>query len=62
MEFDPIAAHTESTIVRYFKEGLKSSIKAEIDQDNTQLVNYKELVVKAIRAKAKVGLQSNTYI
>ena len=31
MEFDPAAAPTESTMVRYFEEGLKPSIKAEMD-------------------------------
>ena len=46
----------ESTIVRYFEEGLKLSIKAEINQDATQLNNYKELIAKAVRAKAKTDL------
>ena len=31
IEFDPIAAPTEFTMVRYFEEGLKPSIKAKID-------------------------------
>ena len=31
IEFDPLAAPTESTMVRYFEEGLKPSIKAEMD-------------------------------
>ena len=52
----------EFTIVKYFEEGLKPSIKAKIDQDAAQLVNYKELIVKMIRAKVKVGLQSSSYI
>ena len=56
MEFDPAATPTESTMVRYFEEGLKPSIKAKMDQDATYLDNYEELVVKAVRAKAKAGL------
>ena len=56
MEFNPVTIPTKSTMVRYFEESLKSSIKAEIDQDNTQLVDYKELVVKTVRAKTKAGL------
>lgn len=56
MEFDLAALSMEFTMVKYFEEGLKLSIKAEIDQDNTRLVNYKELVAKAVRAKAKAGL------
>ena len=62
MEFDPAATPTKSTMVRYFEEDLKPSIKAEIDQDNPQLVDYKELVAKAIMAKAKSGLQPSFYI
>ena len=62
MEFDPAAAATESTMVRYFEEGLKPSIKAEIDQDATHLDDYEELVSKAVRAKAKAGLQPSSYV
>ena len=56
IEFDPLAAPTESTMVRYFEEGLKPSIKAEIDQDASHLDNYEELVVKIVKAKANMGL------
>ena len=56
MKFDLASAPTESTIVRYFEEGLKPFIKAKINQENSQQVNYEELVVKAVRAGAKTGL------
>ena len=62
MEFDPAAAPTESTIVRYFEEGLKPSIKAEINQDATHLDNYEELVSKAVRVEAKAGLRPSSYV
>ena len=62
MEFDPAAASTESTMVRYFEEGLKPSIKAEMDQDATHLDDYEELVAKAVRAEAKAGLRSSSYV
>ena len=51
-----------STMVRYFEEGLKPSIKAEMDQDATHLDDYEELVAKAVRAEAKAGLQPSSYI
>ena len=35
LEFDPVAAPTEVTMVRYFEEGLKLSIKAEMGQDDS---------------------------
>ena len=62
MEFDPAAAPTESTMVRYFEEGLKPSIKAEMNQDATYLDDYEELVAKAIRAEAKAGLRPSSYV
>ena len=49
-------------MVRYFEEGLKPSIKAKIDQDSSHLDNYKELVVKAVRAEAKAGLWPSSYV
>ena len=55
MEFDPATAPIESTIVRYFKKGLKPSIKAKMDKDATHLDDYEELVAKAVRAEAKAG-------
>ena len=52
----------ESKIVRYFEKGLKLSIKAKINQKATYLDNYKELVAKAVKVKAKVCLQPCFYI
>ena len=62
IEFDPVATLTESTMIRYFEEGLKQFIKTMIDQDATHLDKYKELVVKMVRAEAKAGLQPNSYV
>ena len=62
LEYDPVVAPTEVTMVRYFEESLKPSIKAEMEQDDFQLVDYKELVAKAVRAKAKAGLRPSSYI
>ena len=62
LEYDPIAIPTEVTMVRYFEEGLKPSIKAEMDQDDSQLVDYEELVAKAVKAEAKAGLLPSFYV
>ena len=62
MEFDPAAAPTESTMVRYFEDGLKPFMKAEMDQDATHLDDYEELVAKAVRAEAKADLQTSSYV
>ena len=49
-------------MVRYFEEGLKPSIKAEMDQDESQLIDYEELVAKAVRTEAKAGLRPSSYV
>ena len=49
-------------MVRYFKKGLKPSIKAEIDLNATHLDDYVELIAKAIRAEAKAGLRRKFYV
>ena len=62
LEYDPVASPTEVTMVRYFEEGLKQSIKVEMDQDNSQLIDYEELVAKMVRAEAKAGLRPSSYV
>ena len=52
----------EVTMVRYFEEGLKPSIKAKMDQDYSQLIDYEELVAKAVRAETKAGLHPSFYM
>ena len=56
IKFDLIATLTKSSMVRYFEKSLKPSIKVEIDQDAFYLDDYKELVAKTVRFKAKMGL------
>ena len=52
----------ESSIVKYFEEGLKPFIKAEMNQNASYLDNYEELVAKAVRVKVKAGLRPSFYI
>ena len=62
MEFDPVAASIEITMVRYFEKCLKPSIKAKMDQNATHLDNYEELIAKVVRVKAKAGLWPSSYM
>lgn len=62
IKFDLAVISTEFTIVKYFQKGLKSSIKAKMNQDATHLNNYEELVAKTVKAKAKASLQLSSYI
>lgn len=61
IKFNLTAIPTESTMIRYFKKDLKLSIKAKIDQGATQLNDFKELIAKTIKAKAKADLWPSFY-
>ena len=62
IEFDPATVPMESIIIKYFEKGPKPSIKVKIDQNANHLDDYEELVAKAIKAKAKVGLRPSSYV
>ena len=49
-------------MIRYFEKGLKQSIKAEMNQDDSQLIDYEELIAKVMRAEAKAGLRPSSYM
>lgn len=60
-EFDSVGAPREITMIRYFREGLKPSIKAKMDQRGRELDSFEELVEKAVEAEAKAALQPASY-
>ena len=62
MEFDLATTSTKSTIVKYFEMGLKPSIKAKMDQDIIQLIDYKELVANVVKTEAKTSLRPSFYL
>ena len=62
IEFNPQAALTEFNMVRYFEEGLKTSIKVEMDQDVDYLDTYEELVANALKAEVKAGIWPCFYV
>ena len=43
-------------MIRYFREGLRPSVRVEIEQRSRKLDSFKELVEKAVDAKAKAAL------
>ena len=49
-------------MICYFREGLKLSIKIEIEQQDQESVNFEEIMQKTINAEAKVGLRSSTMV
>lgn len=57
LEFDADAASNESYLIRFFRDGLKPSIKVWMDQRGRELDSWDELVEKAIDVEAKASLQ-----
>ena len=56
-EFDADRAPKKSDLIRFFREGLKPWIKAQIEQRGRKLDSWKQLIEKTIEAEAKAGLQ-----
>ena len=56
-EFDEEGAPEESDLIWFFREGLRPSIKAQMEQRGREHDSWEELVEKAIDAEAKASLQ-----
>ena len=61
-EFDSVGAPDELTMIRYFREGLKPSIKVEMEQQDRASTSFKEMVQRAVNAEVKAGLRSSTIV
>ena len=57
LEYDPVGAPTKPTMLRYFREGLKSSIIAELKHRDLELESFDQMVKKAVDAEAKSALR-----
>ena len=62
IEFDADGAPEESTLIRYFRDGLKPSIKAQMEQRGREKDSWEELVEKTIDAEAKASLQPSSFV
>ena len=58
IEFDADGAPEESAVVRFFREGLKPSVKAQMEQRGREKDSWEKLIEKAIDAEAKASLQA----
>ena len=56
-EFDSISAPNDDSLIRYFREGLRPSIRAQLDAQGRELDSWDEVVEKAVDAEAKTSLQ-----
>ena len=62
IEFDPECAPEEGTMIRYFREGLRPSVRVEMEQRGRELDSFEELVEKTVDAKAKAALRPRSYV
>ena len=56
LEYNPVGVLTKLTILRYFREGLKLSILAELEHQDLELESFDQMVKKTVDAKAKSAL------
>ena len=61
IEFDSEWAPEEGTMIWYFREGLRPSIRVEMEQRGRELDSFEELVEKAVDAEAKAALRPRSY-
>lgn len=62
LEFVADGASEKSDLIKFFRKGLKPSIKAQMKQRGWESDDWETLIKKAIEAKAKAGLQPASYI
>ena len=60
-EFDSECVPEEGTMIWYFQKGLRPLVRVEMEQRGRKLDSFKELVEKAIDAKAKAALRTRFY-
>ncbi len=60
--FDPTDAPNKITLIHYFREGLRPSIRAQLDHQGRDLDGWEEVVEKAGDAEAKANLQPPFYV
>ena len=49
-------------MICYFQEGLKLSIKVEMEQQDRESMDFEEMVQRAVNAEAKAGLRSSAMV
>ena len=62
LEYDPVEAQIKLTMLRYFQEGLKPLILAELEHWDLELKSFNQRVKKAVDAEAKSALWPHSSI
>ena len=58
LAYNPVGAPAKPTMLKYFQEGLRPSILAELQNEDHELENFLQIVKKAVATKAKANLRS----
>ncbi len=61
-EFNPTGASNKTTLIHYFREELRPSIRAKLDHQKQDLDAWEKVVEKAGDVKAKANLQPLFYV
>ncbi len=61
-EFDPTGAPNKITLIRYFREGFRPSIRAQLYHRGRDPDGWEEVVEKTGEVEAKANLQSPFYV
>ena len=61
VEFDADGALVKSNLIRFFREGLKPLIRAQIEPRSQKSDSWDELVEKTVAVEAKANLQPSYY-
>ena len=57
LKFDAYEIPEKPTIIKYFQEGLRPSILAEMQQHNRELDSFEDTIQKAVDTKAKAAFR-----
>ena len=57
LEYDLVRALTKPTMLRYFWEGLKPSVLAELEHRDLKLESFDQMVKKVVNAEAKLAFR-----
>ena len=56
LEYNPFGVSTKLIMLRYFREGLKLSVLAELEYQDLELKSFNQIVKKTINIEAKSAL------
>ena len=61
IKFDPEYAPEKDIMIWHFRDGLRLSMRVEMEQGSQELDSFEELVEKAVNAEAKAVLRPHSY-